>query len=70
MSLKILEKLLVIFSTVALFNVLMQNIYKIMQGRNKKVASFMTRLEGTLNQIRIRFPRRIADCKVAWNLKE
>ena len=32
--------------------------------------SFMTRLEGTLNQIRIKCPRRIADHEVPWHLKE
>ena len=32
--------------------------------------SFVTRLEGTLNQIRTRCPRRIADCEVPWHLKE
>ena len=32
--------------------------------------SFMTRLEGTLNQIRIRCPGRIANCEVPWHLKE
>ena len=46
---KILEKLSVIFSAVASFDILMQNFYKILQGGNKKVPSFMTRLEGTLN---------------------
>ena len=46
----ILEKLSVIFGTVASFDVLMQNFYKIAQG-NEKVPSFATRLEGTLNQI-------------------
>ena len=46
----ILEKLLVIFGTVASFDVLMQNFYKISQG-NEKVPSFATQLEGTLNQI-------------------
>ena len=53
---KILEKLLVIFGTVASFDVLMQNFYKIMQGGNEKVPSFAMRLEGTLNQIRIKCP--------------
>ena len=53
----ILEKLLVIFGTVASFDVLMQNFYKIMQGNDKKVPSFAMRLEGTLNQIRLRCPR-------------
>ena len=32
--------------------------------------SFMTRLEGTLNQIRIKCPGRIADHKVPWHVKE
>ena len=52
----ILEKLLVIFGTIASFDVLMQNFYKITQGSNKKVPLFVTRLEGTLNQIRLRCP--------------
>ena len=36
----ILHKLMVIFGTVVSFNVLMQNIYKVMQGNHKKVPSF------------------------------
>ena len=67
---KILEKLSVIFGTITSFNVLMQNFYKSTQGGNEKVPSFATRLEGTLNQIRIRCPRRIADHEVPWCLKE
>ena len=67
---KILEKLLVIFGTVASFDVLMQNFYKIMQEGNEKVPSFATRLKGTLNQIRIKCPRRIANHEVPWHLKE
>ena len=67
---KILEKLLVIFGMVASFDILMQNFYKITQGGSKKVPSFATRLEGTLNQIRIRCPRWIANHEVPWHLKE
>ena len=58
---EILEKLSVIFSMVASFDMLMQNFYKISWGGNEKVPSFMTRLEGTLNQIRIKCPSRIAN---------
>ena len=47
----ILQKLTVIFGTVASFDVIMQNFYKVMQGNHEKVPSFTTRLEGTLNQI-------------------
>ena len=67
---EILEKLLVIFSTVASFDVLMQNFYKISQGGNEKVPSFATRLEGTLNQIRIKCPSRIASHEVPGHLKD
>ena len=66
----ILDKLSVIFGTVALFDVLMQNFYKITQGNNEKVPSFTKRLEGTLNQIRLRCPRWITDREVPWHLKE
>ena len=65
----ILEKLSVIFGTVASFDVLMQNFYKISQG-NEKVPSFVTRLEGTLNQIQIKCPGRIADHEVPSHLKD
>ena len=66
---KILEKLSVIFSTVASFDVLMQIFYKISQG-NEKVPSFATKLEGTLNQIQIQCPSRIANCEVPGHLKD
>ena len=66
---KILEKLSVIFCTVASIDVLTQNFYKISQG-NKKVPSFVTRLEGTLNQIRIKCPSRMADHEVPSHLKD
>ena len=48
----------------------MQNFYKITQGNNEKVPSFTTRLEGTLNQIRMRCPGEITDREVPWHLKE
>ena len=67
---KILEKLLVILGTVASFNVLMQNFYKITQGSSEKVPSFSTRLDGTLNQIRLRCPGWIDNHEVPWHLKE
>ena len=66
----ILQKLTVIFGTVVLFDVLMQNFYKVTQGNHKKVPSFATRLEGTLNQIWLKCPSRIADQEVPWHLKD
>ena len=66
----ILQKLMVILGTVALFDVLMQNFYKVTQENHKKVPSFGTRLEGTLNQIQLKCPRWIANHKVSWHLKD
>ena len=45
---EILEKLSVIFSTVASFDVLMQNFYKITQGGNEKVPSYHDKIGGHL----------------------
>ena len=45
----ILQKLTVIFGTVAFFDILMQNFYKITENNHEKVPSFATSLEGTLN---------------------
>ena len=54
----ILWNLSVIFGMVASFNILMQNFYQVTQGKNEKVLSLATRLEGTLNQIQVQCPRR------------
>ena len=56
-----LQKLMVIFGSVALFDILMQNHYKVTQGNYEKVPPYTTRLKGTLNQIRLKFLRRITD---------
>ena len=65
----ILQKLTVIFGTVVSFDVLMQNFYKVNQSNHKKVPFFATRLEGTLNKIRLQCPRRIMDQEVQQHLK-
>ena len=46
------------------------NFYKVTQGNHGKVPSLTTRLEGTLNQIRLKSPRRIVDHEVACYLKD
>ena len=66
----ILKKLMVIFGTMASFDILMQNFYKVTQGNHEKVPSFATRLEGTLNQIRLQCPGRITDWEVQQHLKD
>ena len=55
------QKLTIIFGTVGPLDVLMQNFYTVTQGNHEKVSSFTTRLEVTLNQIRLQCPRRITD---------
>ena len=55
---------------VASFDALMKNFYKVTQGNHEKVPLFTMRLEVTLNQIRLKCPRGIADCKVTWHLKD
>ena len=67
---EILQKLTVIFGTVASFDVLMQNFYRVTQGNHEKMPSFATRLEGTFNQIQLKCPGRIVDCEVACHLKD
>ena len=57
----ILQKMTIIFGTVVSFDMLMQNFYKVTQSNHEMVPSFATRLEWTLNQIRLQCPRRITD---------
>ena len=64
----ILQKLAVIFGTLASFDVLMQNFYKVTQNNHEKIPSFTTRLEGTLNQIQ--YPRMIMDQEVQQHFKD
>ena len=66
----ILQRLMIIFSTVASFNVLVQNFYKVMQINHEKVPSFATQLEGTLNQIRLQCPGRITYWEMQQHLKD
>ena len=67
---EILQNLMVIFKMVASLDVLMQNFYKVTQGNHEKVPPFATRLEGTLNQIQLKCPRRIVDHEFACHLKD
>ena len=64
------KKLTVIFGTVASFDVLMQNFYKVTQSNHEKVPSIAMRLEGTLNQIQLQCPGRITDQEVQEHLKD
>ena len=52
------------------FDFLMQNFYKVTQGNNEKVPSYVTRMEGILNQIRLQCPSRMTDLEVQQHLKD
>ena len=47
----------------------MQTFYKVTQGYNEKVPSFVMRLEGTLNEIRLQCPGRMTDLEFQQHLK-
>ena len=66
----ILHKLSVIFGTMASFNVLMQNIWRVSQRNNEKVPSFPMRLEGTLNQIQLQCLGRMVDLQAQQHLRD
>ena len=66
----ILQKLLIIFGTVASFDVLMQNFYKVTKGNNEKVPSFLMQLEETLNRIHLQCPGRMTDLEAQQHLKD
>ena len=53
-----------------LFDLLMQNLYKVTQSNHEKVPFFATWLEGTLNQIQLQCPQRIMDWEVQQHLKD
>ena len=55
----ILQKLTIIFGTVASLDVPMQGIYKVTQNNHEKVPSFAMWWQGTLNQIWLQCPGRI-----------
>ena len=67
---QILQKLTIIFGTMVSFDILIQNFYKVTQGNHEKVPSFTTRLEGTLNPIRLQCLGRVTDLEVQQHLKD
>ena len=64
----ILQKCTNIFGTVVSFDVLMQKFYKVIQVNHEEVPSFPTRLEGTLDQIRLQCTGRVTDLGVQQHL--
>ena len=58
------------YSTVAGFDTLMSNFYKITQDKSNKILVFVKKLERVLNQIRSRFPAKLGEKKVEGLIRD
>ena len=56
--------------TVSGYDVLMQQFYGVHMERNEKVQSYATRMEGSLNQIWVKFPGMISDAEAKVKLRD
>ena len=66
---KIISKLETAYSTVLGYDVLMQHFYRVHMEKNEKVQSYSTRMEGSLNQIQVKFPGMISDTEAKIKLE-
>ena len=64
------SKLETIYGTVARYDVLMQNYYKISMDPKEHVQAYVTRMEGVLNQIRTKFPYVLSDKDMETHLRD
>ena len=67
---EILNKLELIHGTVASFDILMQNFYKLTQGKTEKVPVYVTFLEGVLNVVQQEYPTMLSVSKVQQHLRD
>ena len=58
------------YEIVASFDVLMQSFCKTSQDCNEKIPAYTTRIEGALNQIRLKYPDRFDSAAVKGHLRE
>ena len=66
---EILNKLELIYGTVASFDILMQNFYKLQQGKTEKVLVYVTHLEGALNAVQQESSMMLSTFKVQMHLR-
>ena len=52
------------------YDVLMQQFYEVHMERNEKVQSYATRMEGSLNQIWMKFPGMISNAEAEVKLRD
>ena len=65
-----ISKLETAYGTVLGYDVLMQQFDRVHMERNEKVQSYATRMEGSLNQIQVKFPRMISDAEAEVKFKD
>ena len=66
----IINKLELIYGTIASFNILVQNFYKLNQGKMEKVPVCMTQLEGEMNAVKQEYPNMLTVGKVQKHLRD
>ena len=70
MVMDILSKLETQFGQVASSDTLSQNFYQMVQEKAEKIQTFAARLEGSINQLRLRYSQKIAEGDVGKQLKD
>ena len=63
-----ISKLETIYGTIASYDVLMQNYYKISMDPKEHIQVYATRMEGALNQIRTKFHHMLGDKDIETQL--
>ena len=61
---EIIKELELEYGTMASFSILMQNCYKLQQGKTEKVLIYVTHLEGALNMVQQEYPMMLSMSKV------
>ena len=67
---EIINKLELVYGTVASFIILMQNFYTLQQGRTGKVTLYVTWLEGVLNAVQQEYPTMLSVSEVQKHLRD
>ena len=67
---EIINKLELIYGTVASFNILMQHFYKLQQGKTEKLLICVTHLEGVLNVVQQEHPMMLSMGKFQKQLRD
>ena len=67
---EVINKLELVYGTVASFYILMQNLYKLQQGKTEKVPVYFTHLEGEQNVVQQEYPTMLSMGKVQKYLRD